>query len=73
MKRGDIGGAQVKLGRADQRHAQCAKSVTERGSLRNRGHRHLPKRHADDGSEDKRNEDQPVVHDAVVQQRSADG
>src|ERR1700688_1875576 len=70
---GDIGGAQVKLGRADQRHAECAKSVTERGSLWNRSHRHLPQRYADDGTEYKRDEDQLVVHDAVVQQRAADG
>src|SRR6266446_301094 len=70
---GDIGGAQVKLGRPYQRHAECAKSVTERGSLWNRSHRHLPQRHADDGTEHKRNEDQPVVDNPVVQQRAADG
>src|ERR1700675_4652700 len=70
---GDIGGAQIKLGRADQRHAQCAKSVTERGSLWDGGHRDFPERYADDGTEHKRNEDQPVVDNPVVQQRAADG
>src|SRR5208282_1778963 len=54
------------------RHAECAKGVTERGSLRNRRHRHPPERNTDDGAEHKRNGDQPVVHNAVVQQRAAD-
>src|ERR1700694_3723728 len=69
---GDIGGAQVKLGRADQRHAERAISMTERGSLWYRRHLHPPKRHADDGAEHKRDGDKPVVDDAVVQQRAAD-
>src|SRR5260221_7369644 len=70
---GDIGGAQVKLGRADQGHAECAKSMTERGSLRDRCHLHPPERYPDDGTEHERDCDQTVVDDAVVQQRAADG
>src|ERR1700687_5664446 len=46
--------------------------MTERGSLWNRRHLHPPKRNADDRAEHKRDGDEPVVDDAVVQQRAAD-
>src|ERR1035438_743827 len=68
----DIGCAQVKFGGADQRYAERSKGVTERGSLRDRRHRYAPERNADDGAEHKPNGDQPVIHNAVVQQRAAD-
>src|ERR1039458_1883723 len=68
----DIGRAQVKLRRTDQGYAERAKRVTERGSLRNCRHRHSSERYADDGAKHQPNGDQPVVHDAVVQQRAAD-
>src|SRR3979411_1936312 len=46
--------------------------MTECGSLWNRRHLHPPKRHADDRAEHKRDGDEPVVDDAVMQQRAAD-
>src|ERR1035441_3787319 len=68
----NIGRAQVKLRRTDQGYAERAKRVTERGSLRNCRHRHSPERYADDGAKHQPNGDQPVVHNAVLQQRAAD-
>src|ERR1035437_3645637 len=68
----DIGRAQIKLGRTDQGHAERAKGVAERGSLRNCRHRHSPQGYTDDGAEHQRNGDQPVVHNAVLQQRATD-
>ena len=41
--------AEIELGGADQRHAQRAEGVAERGPLRHRGHLHAAQRHADDG------------------------
>src|SRR5208282_3074213 len=63
--------AQVILGRADERNAECAKGVAERGSLRNGRHRDFSERNPDDGTEHQRNGDQVVAH-AVVEQRAAD-
>ena len=60
--------AQVELGRAYQGHAEGAKSVAERGSLRNRGHRNSPQRHTDDRAQHQRDRDQVVIMKALAQQ-----
>ena len=62
-----IGRAQIKFGGADQRHAQGAKRVAQRGPLRDCGHGHFAERHADDRSQHKGHHDPFVFHDPVMQ------
>ena len=68
-----VGRAQIKFGGADQRHAERAKRMAERRPLRHGGHRDFAERYADDGAENKRNDDPFVLDDAVIQQRAGNG
>ena len=69
----DVGRAQVELGGADQRDAERAEGVAERGPLRNGGHGHIAERHADDGAQHQGDGDPLVIDDAVVEERADDG
>ncbi len=69
----DVGRAQVEFGGSDQRDAECAEGVAERGSLRHGGHLHHAERHADDGAEDQCDGDPFVFNNVVIEQRAADG
>ncbi len=73
MNLGTFGAAQIKLSGADQRHAECAESVAERGPLRDGGHLHHAQRDADARAQHERDDDPLVIDDAVMQQRAADG
>ena len=66
MNAGHVGRPQIVFRRADQRHAERAERVAERGSLRHRGHLHPAQRHADDRAQHQRDGDPPVIDDAVV-------
>src|SRR5216684_814840 len=73
QERRNVGRAQVKLRGADERDAQRAERVAERGPLRHGGHLHFAERHADDAAEHQTDGHQLVVDDAFVEQRAADG
>ncbi len=66
----NVGGAQIKLGRPDEGHAQRPERVAQRGSLRDCGHLHAPKGNADDRAQNQRDGDPLIVDDAVVEQGS---
>src|ERR1700722_2377326 len=65
-----VGRAQVKLGGADQRDAEGAEGVAERGSLGHGGHVHHAERHADDRAEHQGDGDPLVFDDVVIEQRA---
>jgi hypothetical protein len=46
--------AKIKLHRSDEGYAQCAESVTQCGSLRDRGHGYFAEWNAKDGAEHQR-------------------
>ena len=72
MNARDVGRAQVELRRADQRDAERAEGVAQRGPLRHGRHLHHAQRHADDRAQHQRDGDPLVVDDLVVEQRAAD-
>src|SRR6267143_4612996 len=65
-ERGNVGGAEIKLRGADQRDAEGAERVAERGPLRHGGHGHFAEGHADDAAEDQADGYELVVDNAAI-------
>src|SRR5204862_6203371 len=64
---------QIKLGGSNQRHAQCAKSMAQCGSLWDRGHLHHAERNSYPRSEHEGDDDPFPIDNAVAQQGAANG
>ena len=67
-----VGDLEVVFRRADQRDAEGAEGVAERGPLGHGRHLHQAQRYADDRAEHQGDGDPRVVDDPVVEQRPAD-
>src|ERR1035438_4452202 len=66
-ERRNIGGAQAEIGGPHQGYAKRAEGMTQRSSLRYRGHSDVTERDTNDCAQDQSNGEPLVVHDAVIQ------
>src|ERR1039457_2022392 len=71
-ERRNIRGPQVELRGSHQGYAKCSEGVTQRSSLRDRGHSDIAQRDANHRAQDQCNGDPLIVHDAVIQKRAGD-
>ena len=71
-ERRHFGCLQIVFRRADERDAEGAEGVAQRGSLRDGRHLHHAQGHADDRAQNKGDGDPPVFDDPLMKQRPTD-